>query len=75
MDDVQQSSSMEGSYSISKVAQCKQDTDSMCNTGVKHVCLPFVSLVPLLKISTEFNKRGTKVALWKLLLTNKYLMR
>lgn len=72
MEEVQQSSSMEGSYSISKVAQCKQDTDSMCTTKVKHVCLPFVSLVPLQKSSTEFNKRRTKVASWKLILTNKY---
>lgn len=65
MEEVQQSSSVEGSSSISKVAQCKQDTNSMCTTRVKHVCLPFVSLVPLRKSSIEFNERGTKVALWK----------
>lgn len=47
MEEVQQSSSMEGSHNVSKVAQCKQGTDSMCTTRVKHVCLPFVSLVPL----------------------------
>lgn len=37
-----------------------QDTYSICITRLKHVYLPFVSLVPLWKSSIEFNKRGNK---------------